>query len=510
MRLVHLSDLHLGYRQYQRLTPGGINQREADVAAIVRAAIDASIELAPDVVLIAGDVFHTVRPTNPAILHAFVQFARLCARCRIPTIVMIAGNHDTPRSTETGGILRLFAPLGIHVVDREARRLSFPDRDLSSSRFRTYRWYPSRELRRIRRALQRAGAARRGAGRATGRHRARRSRGDRDLAGRLGSVALGLRRAGPLPRLSRGRAERVSTAGRSTTRASNTWGEMDEERDARPEGQGLHRARSRQRASTRSTRFPWRVRSSIFRRSTRGHDGRPRSTSDSRRGRRVAGRHRRQDRAAPRARHAAPHRRVSSITRRSASTSAARCTSISTLRAPEIAAAARERRAGTPSVAQRHRARQAARAPARRRRRSRRARRARARLPRRSAGAARRALGRARRSRCGSTAFASAISASTSIPTSTSTPGSRASSARTAPASRRSSRRSRGRCMASRGARNARHDSLATRRRRARRSRSSWTSSWADIAIASRADSRTPSCISTAPTVADRERRSPA
>ena len=33
MRLVHLSDLHLGYRQYQRLTPGGINQREADVAA---------------------------------------------------------------------------------------------------------------------------------------------------------------------------------------------------------------------------------------------------------------------------------------------------------------------------------------------------------------------------------------------------------------------------------------------------------------------------------------------
>ena len=33
---------------------------------------------------------------------------------------MIAGNHDTPRAAETGCILRLFAPLGIHVVDARA------------------------------------------------------------------------------------------------------------------------------------------------------------------------------------------------------------------------------------------------------------------------------------------------------------------------------------------------------------------------------------------------------
>ena len=77
MRLVHLADLHIGYRQYQRLTPAGINQREADVAATFRRAIDKTIELRPDFVLIAGDVFHSVRPSNPAILHAFLQFARL-------------------------------------------------------------------------------------------------------------------------------------------------------------------------------------------------------------------------------------------------------------------------------------------------------------------------------------------------------------------------------------------------------------------------------------------------
>ena len=39
MRLVHLSDLHLGYRQYQRLTPGGVNQREADVATTFRTLV---------------------------------------------------------------------------------------------------------------------------------------------------------------------------------------------------------------------------------------------------------------------------------------------------------------------------------------------------------------------------------------------------------------------------------------------------------------------------------------
>lgn len=131
MRLVHLADLHLGFRQFQRLTPTGINQREADVAGAFRRAIDQTIAVRPDVVLIAGDVFHNVRPTNPSILHAFSQFTRLARELPDATIVLVAGNHDTPRSAETGCILRLFSPLGIHVVDSDAKRLSFPERDLS-------------------------------------------------------------------------------------------------------------------------------------------------------------------------------------------------------------------------------------------------------------------------------------------------------------------------------------------------------------------------------------------
>jgi hypothetical protein len=131
VRLVHLSDLHLGYRQYQRLTPSGINQREADVARAFRNAIDKTIELAPELVVVAGDIFHNVRPTNPAILTAFSLFAKLKASLPGTEVVIVAGNHDTPRTAETGCILKLFEPLNIHVVDAEPRRIPLPDRSLS-------------------------------------------------------------------------------------------------------------------------------------------------------------------------------------------------------------------------------------------------------------------------------------------------------------------------------------------------------------------------------------------
>ncbi len=127
MRIVHFADVHLGVRQYQRQTPTGMNLREADVAQALTRAIDLCIARAPDVVLVAGDVFHHVRPTNPAILHAFAQFARLRHALPATDVVMIAGNHDTPRSSETVCILRLFSQLGVHVVEGRAQRLRLRD-----------------------------------------------------------------------------------------------------------------------------------------------------------------------------------------------------------------------------------------------------------------------------------------------------------------------------------------------------------------------------------------------
>jgi exonuclease SbcD len=131
VKLAHIADPHLGIRQYHRQTAGGINQREADIGAAFRRAVDGVIATRPDAVVVAGDLFHAVRPTNTAIRFAFAQFQRLRAGLPDVPIVLIAGNHDTPRSTETGSILGLFDVLGVQVADFEARRIVFPDRDLS-------------------------------------------------------------------------------------------------------------------------------------------------------------------------------------------------------------------------------------------------------------------------------------------------------------------------------------------------------------------------------------------
>jgi DNA repair exonuclease SbcCD nuclease subunit len=131
VKLAHLADLHLGFRQYDRQTPRGGNQREADVADAFRRAVDDVLEQRPDLILIAGDVFHSVRPTNSAIVFLFMQLQRVRARLPETPIVVIAGHHDTPRSTETGPILRLYDALGVHVVIEAAQYLTFSKLDCS-------------------------------------------------------------------------------------------------------------------------------------------------------------------------------------------------------------------------------------------------------------------------------------------------------------------------------------------------------------------------------------------
>lgn len=131
MRIVHLADLHLGFRQYQRLTPAGINQREADVAATVQRAAAQIVACAPDVIVVGGDVFHSVRPSNPAILHAFRIFSSLRDALPDTPIVMVAGNHDAPRTAETGCILRLFREIGVLVADAKAELFTFAEKSLA-------------------------------------------------------------------------------------------------------------------------------------------------------------------------------------------------------------------------------------------------------------------------------------------------------------------------------------------------------------------------------------------
>jgi len=131
VKIAHLADVHLGFRQYHRQTVGGINQREADVANAFRQAVDGVLAARPDAVIIAGDLFHAVRPTNHSIVFAYHQLQRLREGLPDAPVVVIAGNHDTPRSVETGSILRLYQELGIDVAADEPRRLAFPALGLS-------------------------------------------------------------------------------------------------------------------------------------------------------------------------------------------------------------------------------------------------------------------------------------------------------------------------------------------------------------------------------------------
>jgi exonuclease SbcD len=131
VKLAHLADLHLGFRQYHRQTPDGINQREADVAHAFRAAVDGVLAARPDAVVIAGDLFHAVRPTNRSIVWAYRELQRLRVGLPEAPIIAIAGNHDTPRSSDVGSILRLYEELGVHVATDEPRRFRFPGQGLS-------------------------------------------------------------------------------------------------------------------------------------------------------------------------------------------------------------------------------------------------------------------------------------------------------------------------------------------------------------------------------------------
>lgn len=131
MRLAHLADLHLGYRSFYRVTAAGINQREADVARAFAAAVDKLIPLAPDLIVVAGDVFHSARPSNTAIVHAHDLFCRIRRELPSAIVVVVSGNHDAPKTSDTWNILELFEAIGVHVASTQAKRFQFPEQQLS-------------------------------------------------------------------------------------------------------------------------------------------------------------------------------------------------------------------------------------------------------------------------------------------------------------------------------------------------------------------------------------------
>ncbi len=127
MKIIHFSDTHLGFNDLDKVDDHGINQREADFYKAFSDVIDAILLKKPDYVIHTGDLFHRASPSNRAITFALTQLKRL-EQAHIP-LVIIAGNHSTPRTSTSSPILEAVRTLdNVHAVFKQKyEKVEFDD-----------------------------------------------------------------------------------------------------------------------------------------------------------------------------------------------------------------------------------------------------------------------------------------------------------------------------------------------------------------------------------------------
>lgn len=109
MHIIHFSDTHLGFQAYDNVDENGINAREQDVYDAFERVVDRICAEKPDLVIHSGDFFHRPSPSNRALTFGLEQLRRLCD-LNIP-LVVIAGNHETPKTVYTSPVLRALRTL---------------------------------------------------------------------------------------------------------------------------------------------------------------------------------------------------------------------------------------------------------------------------------------------------------------------------------------------------------------------------------------------------------------
>ena len=102
---IHAADLHLGYAQYN------LDVRREDFNAAFRELVDKTIELKPDFMIIAGDIFQQARPSNMTLENAITNFRRL-RDAGIP-VLAVDGSHDSAPNVITGTILNPLDSTGL-------------------------------------------------------------------------------------------------------------------------------------------------------------------------------------------------------------------------------------------------------------------------------------------------------------------------------------------------------------------------------------------------------------
>lgn len=104
MTVLHFSDTHLGFQAFDRVNDAGVNAREQDVYDAFERVVERILALKPEVVVHSGDLFHRPSPSNRALTFALEQLRRI-SHANIP-VVVIAGNHETPKTIYNSPILR--------------------------------------------------------------------------------------------------------------------------------------------------------------------------------------------------------------------------------------------------------------------------------------------------------------------------------------------------------------------------------------------------------------------
>ena len=121
MRLVHLSDLHLGFRAFPR-EERGWNLRERDVAGAFRRAVHEILDVGPELILITGDLFDRPDPPSTAFLTLLRGLDTLRRRLPGAPILVVAGARDTPwNPADPGPVAALDSLPGVEAAAGAAR-----------------------------------------------------------------------------------------------------------------------------------------------------------------------------------------------------------------------------------------------------------------------------------------------------------------------------------------------------------------------------------------------------
>ena len=106
IRILHTADWHLGHRLYG-------NDRAAEHDRALNWLLDVIGERAVDVLIVAGDVFDSMNPSNQARNQYYHFLSRLRETC-CHTAVIVGGNHDSPTQLDAPATLLRY--LNVHVV----------------------------------------------------------------------------------------------------------------------------------------------------------------------------------------------------------------------------------------------------------------------------------------------------------------------------------------------------------------------------------------------------------